>query len=215
MTEVTQVNNSLSSKERALIPIAAFTASGDLENLSLSLNKGLDIGLTINQIKSLLVQMYAYCGFPRSLNALATFMAVVNQRRENGADDSEGDTPFPKGDDWNSLTFGAKTQMQLLGQEVSGPLFDFAPEIDEYLKAHLFGDIFANNVLTWRERELATISALASMYTVNSQLKSHYMISMNNQISPNELKNFIKVIYQTCDQRIAKNAEHVLNNILI
>lgn len=43
--------------------ISAFTAQGDLENLKVALNKGLDSGLTINQIKEVLVQMYAYAGF--------------------------------------------------------------------------------------------------------------------------------------------------------
>lgn len=34
--------------------------------------------ITINEIKEVLVQMYAYCGFPRSLNGINTFMTVVN-----------------------------------------------------------------------------------------------------------------------------------------
>ena len=49
------------------IPIAAFTANGDLEKLRTALSAGLDAGLTVNEIKEILVQMYAYVGFPRSL----------------------------------------------------------------------------------------------------------------------------------------------------
>jgi hypothetical protein len=40
------------------IPIAAFTANGDLEKLRTALSAGLDAGLTVNEIKEILVQMY-------------------------------------------------------------------------------------------------------------------------------------------------------------
>ena len=42
--------------------------------------------------------------------------------------------------------------------------------IDYMLKAHLFGDLFARDILTYPEREIATISALASMNGTESQL---------------------------------------------
>jgi alkylhydroperoxidase/carboxymuconolactone decarboxylase family protein YurZ len=38
-------------------------------------------------------------------------------------------------------------------------LFDFAPAIDEYLKTHLFGDIFERDSVDWQSRELATAGA--------------------------------------------------------
>jgi 4-carboxymuconolactone decarboxylase len=57
----------LSAIQKSIIPIAAFTANGDREKLKTALNEGLDAGLTVNEIKEILVQMYAYAGFPRSL----------------------------------------------------------------------------------------------------------------------------------------------------
>ena len=71
----------LSAKQRSIIPIAAFTANGDMEKLKTALNDGLDAGLTVNEIKEILVQMYAYAGFPRSLNGIHAFMAVMDERR--------------------------------------------------------------------------------------------------------------------------------------
>ena len=52
-------NQALSAKQRSIIPIAAFTANGDMEKLKSALNDGLDAGLTVNEIKEILVQMYA------------------------------------------------------------------------------------------------------------------------------------------------------------
>ncbi|MFW8632504.1 carboxymuconolactone decarboxylase family protein [Vibrio natriegens] len=203
-----------SGKEQAIIPIAAFTASGELEKLKMSLVEGLNAGLTISETKEILVQMYAYTGFPRSLNALGTFMSVIEERKQQGIFDTEGEPSSPLPTDESSLSFGTKNQTQLVGQVVSGPLFDFAPEIDQYLKAHLFGDIFQRDVLTWKERELATIAALANMLGVNGQLQAHFGISLNNGITPALLKTFIGELKQHCGEDVALNADQVLDNIL-
>jgi 4-carboxymuconolactone decarboxylase len=49
----------MNAKQKAIVPIAAFTAKGDLDKLKTALNEGLDAGLTVNEIKEILVQMYA------------------------------------------------------------------------------------------------------------------------------------------------------------
>jgi len=71
----TDVNSEqLSASQQSIIQIAALTAKGDLQALKPALNKGLDSGLTINQIKEVLVHLYAYCVFPRSIRGIQTFM---------------------------------------------------------------------------------------------------------------------------------------------
>src|SRR3954471_24203703 len=77
-------NQSLNAQQQSIVSIAALTAVGDLEHLKTQLNTGLDAGLTINEINEVLVQMYAYSGFPRSLNGISTFMKVVEERKTNG-----------------------------------------------------------------------------------------------------------------------------------
>ena len=79
----------LSPKQRAIAPRAAFTAKGDMPKLRTALEKGLAAGLTVNEINEVLIQMYAYCGFPRSLNAINGFMALVDERAEAGIERSE------------------------------------------------------------------------------------------------------------------------------
>ncbi|HCE3687497.1 TPA: carboxymuconolactone decarboxylase family protein [Vibrio parahaemolyticus] len=201
----------LSNKERAIVPISAFTASGDVEKLKISLNDGLESGLTINEIKEVLAQLYAYAGFPRSLNGLAAFMEVVEVRKNRGITDILGRESTPL---TGSLELGSQNQTTLVGMQVKGPLFDFSPQIDQYLKAHLFGDIFARDLLTWKQREIATIAALANIKGVNSQLAAHYNISMNNGVSAEELNDFILVLKQCCDESIASSAQSVLDSVL-
>lgn len=206
--------HTLDTKDQAIIPIAAFTASGDISKLQASLNEGLDVGLTINEIKEVLVQMYAYAGFPRSLNGLSTFMSVLEERKKNGITDMVGYESKPLPTDRTSLEFGTYNQTKLVGTEVKGPLFEFSPEIDTYLKAHLFGDIFQRDTLSWRQREIATIAALANLNGVNNQLSAHYNISLNNQVSINELKEFVRIIEKHCGAQVAENAQQVLKTVL-
>lgn len=202
------------TKEKAIIPIAAFAASGEIEKLKVSLNEGLDAGLTINETKEVLGQLYAYAGFPRSLNALAAFMQVLEERKSNGIEDVVGLESSPLPTDKTSLEFGAENQTKLIGVEVKGPLFDFSPQIDEYLKSHLFGDIFARDVLTWKQREVATIASLSNIPGVNSQLAAHYNISMNNDVTVDELKEFITIIEKQVGEEVANNAQQVLDSVL-
>ncbi len=68
---------SLSAKQQAIAPISAATAVGDIPRLNQALNQGLDAGLSLSETKEILVQMYAYAGFPRSLNALGELMKVA------------------------------------------------------------------------------------------------------------------------------------------
>src|SRR6187399_2152962 len=64
----------LTNRQLALGPIAAYAAVGEMEKLTVALNEGLDAGLAVGEIKEALVQLYAYAGFPRSLNALTALM---------------------------------------------------------------------------------------------------------------------------------------------
>ena len=56
-------DQTLSIRQKAIVPIAAFAAAGDLGKLNAALNQGLDAGMTLSDAKEVLVQLYAYAGF--------------------------------------------------------------------------------------------------------------------------------------------------------
>lgn len=168
----------LTPRQQNIAIISSYTATGDMENLEKSIKKGLNDGLTVNEIKEVLVQMYAYCGFPKSLNGLSVLLKVT---KENNYDEGEIGKPLPANSDKNKI--GTDIQTNLVGQEVKGELFDFAPSIDDYLKEHLFGDIFSRGVLTNQEREIATIAALKAIGNVEAQLNAHIKIGQYNGLS--------------------------------
>lgn len=208
--EMKPMQNSLSQQQQAIIPIAAYAANGDLVKLSQSLKDGLDQGLTIAEIKEVLVQTYAYAGFPRSLNALATFMQVLEQRKENGIHDVEGKTNSALPKDYQALLQGTQNQTQLVGQPVKGALFEFAPAIDEYLKAHLFGDIFSRDVLNWQDREIATLSMLSALEGVDSQLQSHLNIAKNQGVTSHHFEDIQKILSKKVSLQVGQRFQKVL-----
>ena len=168
----------LTEKEQALVNIGAAVARGEPERLAEGFKAGFAAGLTLNEAKEIVGQLYAYCGFPRALNAAATLMQVAGETKP-----AEGVAPkaFPQG--YNALRDGAANQTKLCGGPVKGALFDFHPQLDEYLKAHLFGDIFQRDNLDWRTRELVTIAALAARPETAPQLQAHIAIGKNNGIT--------------------------------
>lgn len=152
------VSDTLSARQQVIPLIAASMASSQMDKLNAALNQGLDAGLTINEAKEILIQLYAYTGFPRSLNALNELMKVVETRKQRGIEDIEGKAPIariPVGDELRRV--GTANQTKISGAPVQGPLFDFAPTINQFLQTHLFGDIFARDNLDWQSRELATV----------------------------------------------------------
>ncbi|WP_323369897.1 carboxymuconolactone decarboxylase family protein [Xanthomonas campestris] len=191
----TDAAQQLSEQQRAIVPIAAAAAVGDIAGLEPALEKGLDAGLSINDTREILVQVYAYAGFPRSLNALGQLMKVVDARKQRGIDDAPGrepSKPIPQGD--ALLKAGTANQTRIVGKPVAGPLFDFAPVANQYLQAHLFGDIFERDNLDWASREIATVSMLAALEGVESQLRSHVASSFNVGLSEAQLQQVVQVL---------------------
>jgi alkylhydroperoxidase/carboxymuconolactone decarboxylase family protein YurZ len=207
----------LSPGEQSIVAIAALTAKGDLESLKTALNVGLEAGLTINQIKEVLVHLYAYCGFPRSIRGLQTFMDVLNERKAKGIDDKMGADASPISEEQSKYERGKKVLGELTKAPQNGALSGyaaFAPVIDTLLKEHLFAAIFERDVLTYAERELVTISVISSIGGAEPMLRSHLNICLNVGLTPAQLNEFVEIIQSTVGEKEAKDAHAVLNEVL-
>jgi Uncharacterized homolog of gamma-carboxymuconolactone decarboxylase subunit len=210
-------NLKLSTKEQSIISIAALTAKGDLSNLKPALNGGLEAGLSINQVKEVLVHLYAYCGFPRSIRGLQTFIEVLNERKSNGINDNTGVEASPIPGEQSKYERGKKVLGELTQTPQDGVLTGysaFAPIIDTFLKEHLFADIFERDVLTYAERELITISVLSTIGGVEPMLHSHLNICLNVGLTPGQLHEFVCIIKSAIGENEAQNVLAVLNEVL-
>ena len=188
-TEPTKEMNTLTfttEKAAFMSAIACNEAKADYAALAEAINGGLDAGLTVSQIKEALSQLYAYTGFPRSLNALGTLQKVLEQRQSEGKTTEEGVEASPLPSHYNALAQGTEVQTKLSGQPFN---YDFCPAEDYYLKAHLFGDIFARDNLTHADRELITVSALSGLENVMPQLQAHVRGALNMGVTEEQLRD--------------------------
>ena len=207
----------LTEKQQSIVTIAALTAKGDLPNLKPALNSGLEAGLTINQIKEVLVHLYAYCGFPRSIRGLQTFMEVLDERKTKGINDKTGADASPISQEPDKYERGKKVLVELTKAPQDGALTGygaFAPVIDTFLKEHLFADIFERDILTYSERELVTISVLSAIGGAEPMLRSHLSICLNVGLTPEQLYEFTGVIRSTLGEKEAKAAQKILDEVL-
>ena len=174
---MTTVNaQTLTERQKGLAACACLMAQGNLERLEPVVRQALDNDVTINEVKEAFSQLYAYTGFPRSLNALGVLNKVLENRSKNW---QEG-KPWMRPAEWDNTRkayeLGTKNQTQLSGSPFD---YTFCPQDDYYLKAHLFGDIFAGDQLTNADREIVTVAALSGLEGVAPQLTAHKKGAVN------------------------------------
>lgn len=207
----------LDAKQRSIISIASLTAKGDLQTLESALTEGLDAGLTVNEIKEVMVHLYAYCGFPRSLRGLRTFIKVLDERKAEGVEDQLGAEATPIEDNRTKYERGKINLETLVQAKLDGSPADyaqFAPIIEVFLKEHLFADIFDRDILDYQQRELVTVSVLATIGGVEPMLRSHMNICLIQGITPTQLQELLDVVGKNIDHEKIDSAKKVLNELL-
>lgn len=211
-----EANKVLSAREQAIVAVASYTGKGDLEHLKTALAEALEAGMTVNEVNEVLIHAYAYCGFPRSLRAIQTFMQVVDQRKAKGIDDpmgreataiDESRSHYDRGRDMLAEMSGAPADAPKAGYAV------FAPTIERFLKEHLFADLFERDLLTWRERELATISILAGVGGVEPMFRSHAAICLHLGFTPGQLAAVLNIVETNLGKTCSEPLRGVLNRL--
>lgn len=73
------------------------------------------------------------------------------------------------------------------GTKVVDQLADIAPDFARYIIEFPFGDIYTRSGLDLRQREIATIAALAALGNATPQLKVHIEAGLNVGLSRDEI----------------------------
>ena len=97
MTMATVNAQTLTERQKGLAACACLMAQGDMERLKPAVRMALDNGVTINELKEAFSQLYAYTGFPRSLNALGVLSKVLENKQPNW---QEG-KPWKRPSEWD------------------------------------------------------------------------------------------------------------------
>jgi AhpD family alkylhydroperoxidase len=201
----------LAPRRQALAVIAAYEAKGDITGLETALSGALDHGLTVSEAKEALSHLYAYTGFPRSLNALGALQRVLAKRKASGIYDNPGQEADPLPDSYDALKQGTEVQTRLTGTPFR---YDFAPATDYYLKAHLFGDIFARNNLSYADREIVTICAISALPGCEPQLVAHVSGARNMGVADSELRALPALLEEKVGTEEAERLRVALASVL-
>ncbi len=207
---------SLTPRQQAIAAIGSYTGRGDLEHLPQAFEQGLEAGMTVNEIKEILVQSYAYCGFPRSLRAIQTFMKVLDERKAKGITDVVGRESSKVKSKGGKYDRGAAILKTLSGMDSAHPKTGygaFAPIIDKFLKEHLFADIFERDLLSYQDRELATVSFLAGVGGVEPMARGHMGICLHLGITKAQLSTLLDIVENNMGNQVANPLRKVLESL--
>jgi quercetin dioxygenase-like cupin family protein len=215
--------NEMPVRYQKIALISAFAAGGDIERLKEALAEGLESGLTVNEIKEVLIHVYAYAGFPRALNGINAFMAVMDKREKEGARDREGPEAKLADTDKSKYEYGHDVLARLRNPAFQPgppgslkipdqrPRYEiFVPTIEVFLKEHLFADIFRRDLLDYRAREIATVGALANLPGANDQFRSHVGLAMTQGFSEEQMRHLFIVMGTYLGRERGDNALGVL-----
>lgn len=211
-----EANKTLTAREQAIVAVASYTGKGDLEHLKQALAEALEVGMTVNEVNEVLIHAYAYCGFPRSLRAIQTFMQVVDERKAKGIDDSVGREATVREDNRSRYERGRDILAEISGVPSDAPkagYAGFAPTVERFLKEHLFADIFERDLLTYRERELATVSVLAGVGGVEPMAYGHMSICLHLGITAEQLSALLDIVETNLGRTYSEPLRGVLNQL--
>lgn len=215
-TRYSEANRVLAEREQAIVTVASYTGKGDLENLKQAFVQALDAGMTVNEINEVVIHAYAYCGFPRSLRAIQTLMQVVEERKADGITDVIGRGASIITDNRSRYERGCDVLAEISGVPADAPKAGyaiFAPTIERFLKEHLFADLFERDLLTYRERELTTVSVLAGVGGVEPMFGSHAAICMHLGVTPEQLSAMLNIVEMNLGKTYSEPLRKVLNQL--
>lgn len=155
---------------------------------------------------------------PRSLRAIQIFMQVVDERKANGINDTVGREASAITDNRSRYERGRDVLTEISGVPADAPKAGyavFAPTIERFLKEHLFADIFERDLLTYRERELATVSILAGVGGVEPMFRSHATICLHLGLTAGQLSALLNIVEMNLGKASAEPLRDVLESLMI
>lgn len=164
----------LAKRDRGLVAIAGFIASGSIGPLGGYTAKALDSGVTPAELSELVLHLAYYCGWPKAMAATGPISAVFAERGIAAGDLPDVTPATPLLLDEASEAKRAET--------VQGSFGEVAPGLVDYTTDYLFRDLWLRPGLTPRDRSLVTVSALVASGQAQ-QITFHLNRAMDNGLT--------------------------------
>lgn len=162
----------LTIKQRELITCVTLAAMQTLPQLKAHSNAALNVGVTPVELREAMYLTAPFIGFPKMLNAVGMVNEVFKERGVALPLESEGRVT-----ESNRHEKGAEIQDCLypggISAVMNGMPGDMGCDVERFLTAYCFGDIYTRGGLDVKTREMLAYCILVAI-GADSQLQSHY-----------------------------------------
>ncbi len=164
----------LSKRDRSLITIGVLQALVR-EELAIHVRRGLDNGLTPEEISEIILHVTFYAGWPTGVQASLTAAAAFEER---------------------GLALGDLPRAPALDAAVTTPgglsdAYAAVPRLGALRNSLLYGDIWERPLLSKRDRSLLTVAVNQALYVTN-ELRLHIDRALDqNGVTPQELSDVV------------------------
>lgn len=207
--------NKMDVKLQEIAVVSALIAQGLLPQLKVHLYAALHVGNTVNEIKGVILQMASYVGYPKVINAMNAFREVLAERKAKGIIDLEGRTATV--DTRAREVKGAEALSRINAQQAEDLLSNTAnlwPQLSRLIIDHAYGDLYSNDVLPPKTRQIATIAALAALGTAEPQLRFHIQAGFNVGVTVDEMNSIILLMVVYAGFPAAINHLNIFNQLV-
>jgi len=181
----------LSKRDRSLITIAVLQAL-TREELAIHIPRGLDNGLTPEEISEIILHVTFYAGWPTGVQASLSAAAAFEERGV-----SLGELPHAPS--------GGATPSSL------NPAYVAVPRLGELRNSLLYGEIWERPLLSKRDRSLITVAVNQALYATD-QLRGHINRALDeNGVTPQEISEVILHVTFYAGWPAAVNAGRLAN----
>ncbi|MDE7150166.1 MAG: carboxymuconolactone decarboxylase family protein, partial [Bacteroidales bacterium] len=143
------------------------------------------------------------------------FMQVADERKAKGIDDPVGREATVREDNRSRYERGCDVLAEISGISADAPKAGYAvsaPTVERFLKEHLFADLFERDLLTYREREFATVSVLAGVGGVEPMAYGHMSICRHLGITAGQLSALLDIVETNLGKTYSEPLRRVLND---
>ncbi len=158
--------------QQELLTLAVLTAGNTPEDIPLHVRGALNAGASPEQVRETIFHCTPYVGAPRAKKAMEAMYAAFKDCKVKLPLADAGTV-----DDSTRYEAGLAVQKAIFGGEHIDAFYNSAPadqkHINYYLSEHCFGDFYTRRVLSIKERELITFTALAALGGCEPQVKAH------------------------------------------
>ena len=187
----------LSKRDRSMITIAVLQALGRDTALRIHLGRGLDNGLTPEELSEIILHVSFYTGWPSGVDASLGALDVFAERGIT-LGELPGAPPMPE----------AETPAGL------SDAYAAVPRLGALRNSLLYGDVWERPLLSKRDRSLITVAVNQSRYFTN-ELRLHIDRALDqNGVTPQELSEVVLHITFYAGWPPAVNAGRLLTEAL-